>query len=107
MAYTEGLGQDSLLGGFLDTTTYTYESSEGIIGNKAISLADMLQAPDLALMQVVTNVRNNAWQYAIGATIFGIGAKVTRKLLKSPINTVNRIVFTGKDAPLRGLGVRI
>lgn len=89
------------------TADYTYSITEGLGGAAKISLSDMLQAPDLALMQVVSNVRNNAWQYAIGATLFGIGAKVTRKMLKQPINTVNRLVFTGRDAPLRGLGVRI
>lgn len=106
MALTAGLWGGGNYGNPL-TADYTYEFAEGILGSKAISLSDMLQAPDLAMMQLVSNVRNNAWKYAIGATIFGVGAKVTRKLLKTPINHVNQMVFTGKNAPLRGLGVRI
>ena len=103
----------SAFGGLIANTNYGYDTSNletlgyGAAGAVKISLSDLLQAPDAALMQVVQNVRSNAVQYAIGATIFGVGAKVTRKILKSPINTVNRMIFTGKDAPLRGLGVRI
>ncbi len=102
MALTTGLYGNLGMGDF------SYDIvGENVIGAAKISLSDLLQAPDLALAQVVSNVRNNAWQYAIGATLFGISAQFTRKLLKKPINTVNRLVFTGKDAPLRGMGVRI
>ena len=107
MAQTGSLfGSSGLMANPL-TASYTYDIAEGLGGATKISLSDMLQAPDLALMQIVSNVRNNAWQYAIGATLFGVGAKVTRKMLRGPINTVNRLIFTGRDAPLRGMGVRI
>jgi AICAR transformylase/IMP cyclohydrolase PurH len=103
----------SMFGGLVQSTNYGFDTTNleklgyGAAGAVKISLSDLLQAPDAALMQIVQNVRSNALQYAVGATIFGIGAKVTRKILKGPINTVNRMIFTGKDAPLRGMGVRI
>ena len=103
----------SAFGGLVANTNYGFDTTNletlgySASGAVKISLSDLLQAPDAALMQVIQNVRTNAVPYAIGVTIFGVGAKVTRKLLSKPINTVNRMIFTGKDAPLRGLGVRI
>jgi len=107
MTLTQGLYGSLQGSSYISDTTNLESLGYSAAGAVKISLSDLLQAPDAALMQIVQNVRSNALQYAVGATIFGIGAKVTRKILKSPINTVNRMIFTGKDAPLRGMGVRI
>ena len=71
------------------------------------SLSDIIQAPDAAAAQIVSNVRNNALEFAVSATVFEFGQRSVRRLLRRPINKVNSMVFTGKNAPLRGMGVRI
>jgi hypothetical protein len=88
--------------GYKYTPATSYEG-----GWSAISLREMISKPDVAVAQVMSNVQNNALEFAIQATIFEFGQRFTRKMLSKPINKVNALVFTGKQAPLRGMGVRI
>lgn len=99
MAFTDGLyGMADL--SFTQGTTYT----EGWSG---ISLKEIMQAPEAAFGQIAHNIKNNWLQYAVGAAITGAGIKIVRKMLAPQINDVNRMIFTGKGAPLRGVGFKI
>ena len=86
---------------------YQYDLIEGYDGIDKISLRDIIQSPEAATAQIISNVQNNAMEFAISATVFEFGQRFTRKMLSKPINKINNLVFTGKNAPLRGMGVRI
>ena len=90
---------------------YTYPlglgERTGYSGWSQISLSDIIMAPDAAARQIVSNVRQNALPFAVSATVFEFGQRGVRKLLSRPINKINSMVFTGKNAPLRGMGVRL
>ena len=87
---------------------YTYAPAvSGYSGLTSISLGDMLSNPEESVQQVISNVRANAPGLIVSSTLFNIGAKMFRRLLRPQINQVNRMVFTGKNAPLRGAGIRI
>ena len=76
-------------------------------GLSRISLGDMLSTPEESVAQVISNLRANAPGLIVSSTLFNVGAKMFRRLLRPQINQVNRMVFTGKNAPLRGAGIRI
>ncbi len=86
---------------------YQYDLIEGYDGIGKISLRDIIQAPEAATSQIISNVQNNALEFAVSATVFEFGQRFTRTMLAKPINKINNLVFTGKNAPLRGMGVRI
>lgn len=86
---------------------YQYDLISGYSGQEAISLRDLIQNPEPATAQIISNVQNNAMEFAISATAFEFGQRFTRKMLSKPINKINNMIFTGKNAPLRGMGVRI
>ena len=86
---------------------FSYDLAPGYTGHGAISLRDLVNNPEVATAQIISNVQSNALNFAIGATVFEFGQRFTRKMLSKPIGRINRLVFTGKGAPLRGLGVRI
>jgi len=80
---------------------------EGYLGTSAISLGDLISSPEAAFAQVQSNIRNNWTELLVASTLFGFSSRFARRALRGPINKVNRMVFTGKGAPLRGLGIRI
>lgn len=88
--------------GYSYTQATDYEGGWG-----KISLKEMIAKPEIATAQVMSNVQNNALEFAIQSTIFEFGQRFTRKMLSKQINKVNQLVFTGKQAPLRGMGVRL
>jgi hypothetical protein len=86
---------------------YDYDLIPGYAGTSCISLQDLIRNPEPATAQIMSNVQNNALNFALGATVFEFGQRFTRRMLRRPINKVNSLVFTGKNAPLRGMGIRI
>ena len=85
---------------------YDYDLIPGYTGQDKISLRDLMYAPEPAVAQGMSTVQNNALEFAIGAGVFEFGQRFTRRMLRRPINKVNSMIFTGKNAPLRGMGVR-
>lgn len=98
MGMTEGLA---------GSTLYTSDPIDNYAGTACVSLRDIMNRPDVATTQIIRNVQNNALNFAISATIFEFGQRFTRRMLRRPINKINQMVFTGKQAPLRGMGVRL
>ena len=87
---------------------YTYAPAlANYSGLSRISLGDIISTPEESVAQVISNLRANAPGLIVSSTLFNVGAKMFRRLLRPQINQVNRMVFTGKNAPLRGAGIRI
>lgn len=79
----------------------------GYGGVSSLSLRDLMDAPEQAFQQIESNLRNNWVELLVASTIFTASAKFGKRALRGPINNANRLLFTGKNAPLRGMGIRI
>ena len=79
----------------------------GYGGVASLSLRDLMDAPEQAFQQIESNLRNNWVELLVASTIFTASAKFGKRALRGPINNANRLLFTGKNAPLRGMGIRI
>ena len=91
-------------------TTTTYDVGLGVssgmttalVGATAISLSDIINQPTLAFDQIQSNVRQNWQAMAIGAVATQVSFKLFRKLMRQPINNVNRTIMK----PL-GIGIKL
>jgi len=72
-----------------------------LVGAEEISMSDLLSEPGLAYTQIASNMKANAMGMAITAIGFNVGAKVVRRLLRTPINQSNKMIRQ------LGLGVQI
>lgn len=79
----------------------------GYTGTHAISLRDIIDNPEVSFSQIESNLRSNWAELLVASTVFAFSSKFARRALRGPINKANRLVFTGKNAPLRGMGLRI
>ncbi len=68
-------------------------SSMVAVGGGAISLGDIVSAPDQAFGIVQSNFMNNYQQMAVQSIGVGIGFKLGKRLLRRPISNVNRNIF--------------
>ena len=68
-------------------------SSMVAVGGGAISLGDIVSSPDQAFGIVQNNFMNNYQQMAVQSIGVGIGFRVGKRLLRRPINNVNRNIF--------------
>lgn len=76
-----------------------------IYGNDQISLRDLLNAPGLSLSQIGNNLMNsqNVANMAIASLLTSVSFKVGTRLLRRPINNVNRNIVR----PMLGAGVKL
>ncbi len=72
-------------------------------GEGEISLGDILKEPSLAVSQMSMNFGNNLAPMAIAAFTTGVTFHVGRKLLRRPINNINRNIMT----PLLGHSIKL
>jgi hypothetical protein len=63
------------------------------VGAGAISLGDIVSAPDQAFGIVQSNFMNNYQAMVIQSLSIGIGFRLGKKLLRRPISRVNRDIF--------------
>jgi len=68
-------------------------SSMVAVGGGAISLGDIVSAPDQAFGIVQSNFMNNYQNMAVQSIGVGIGFKLGKRLLRRPISNVNRNIF--------------
>lgn len=68
-------------------------SSMVSVGGGAISLGDIVSAPDQAFGIVQNNFMNNYQAMAVQSIGVGIGFKLGKRLLRRPISNVNRNIF--------------
>jgi len=95
LAYTEvasGSWEDAYKSGTLEMT-----------GQGELSLADIMKEPGLAIAQMSTNFGNNLAPMAIAAFTTGVTFSVGRRLLRRPINNINRNIMK----PMLGAGIKL
>jgi len=68
-------------------------SSMVTVGGGAISLGDIVSAPDQAFGIVQSNFMNNYQSMAVQSIGVGISFKLGKRLLRRPISNVNRNIF--------------
>ena len=68
-------------------------SSMVSVGGGAISLGDIVSAPDQAFGIVQSNFMNNYQAMAVQSLGIGIGFRLGKRLLRRPISNVNRNIF--------------
>ena len=78
-------------------------SSMVLQGQGEISLADMMQSPGLALTQMSSNFQNNLAPMALAAFGTSITFRIGKRLLRKPINNINRNIMK----PALGAGIKL
>ena len=86
---------------FSDLGTYT-GTAMVTTGTDQLSLSELVTSPDIAFGAMSSNIMSNWQQMVISSLGVSIGFKLGKKLLRMPINNVNRNIFK----PL-GIGVKL
>tara|TARA_Y100000296_G_scaffold30168_1_gene35127 strand:+ start:557 stop:970 length:414 start_codon:yes stop_codon:yes gene_type:complete len=84
------------------TATVSGSTAMTIMGAEQLTLTEMITNPGIALAGMQSNFMNNYQSMAVQAIGIGVGFKMAKKLLRKPVNTVNREIFK----PL-GIGVKL
>lgn len=82
---------------FAGITTYTQP-----VGVASLSLGDIISEPSIAISSMTQNFNNNWQTMAVQSFLVSLTFKFGRRLLRAPINNINRNLM----APLK-MGVRI
>ena len=102
---TEGLAGTSPVG-FITGTSDISVTGQGtsllITGADQLNLAEMITHPGAAFTGMQTNFMANYQNMAVKAIGIGVGFKVARKLLRRPVNNVNKNIMK----PL-GIGIKL
>ena len=107
---SEGVAGTSVFGLFGDTDlqqTSVYDQGLGSssmtwTGGQSLSLGDIVSEPGQALSIMQTNFSNNWKNMAVASFVTGLTFKFGRRLMRRPINNINRNIMKNI-----GLGVRI
>jgi len=91
----QAVGPSSTLG-------YGGRTSMQAVGGASLSLGDIISQPEQAFGIMQQNVMANYIPMAAQSFYLSTGVKIGRRLLRRPINTVNRTVFKQL-----GIGVRL
>ena len=100
----QDLGQKTVdlgIGGFRPMSGV--DSVTQISGQDQISLSDFAAEPTLAISQMTSNFTQNIVPMASAALFTGLAFNVGRRVLRRPINNINRNIMK----PLRGAGVKL
>ena len=109
---TEGVAGTSPIGLIMGETNLETETmydaglatySDTIVGAGAISLGDMMQSPGLALSTMSSNFQNNLAPMALAAFGTSITFRIGKRLLRKPINNINRNIMK----PALGVGIKL
>lgn len=115
-----GLTGDGVFGFFMNATdlgysknTTLYDSMGGfgatsgtgvqLQGTNQISLGDLMTQPGLAVQEMTGNLQDNIIPMAIGAATTAVTFNVGKRLLRKPINNINRNIMK----PLLGAGIKL
>jgi hypothetical protein len=82
--------------GFADSSMVTTGAAE-------ISLGDLISNPSLAVGEMADNLSSNIVPMAIGAATTAVTFNVGKRLLRRPINNINRNLMK----PLLGAGIKL
>jgi len=72
-------------------------------GTETISLKDLMMSPTEGLNQLVSNFSSNIVPMAVAGATTAITFNVGRRLLRRPVNNINRNIMK----PLLGAGIRL
>ncbi len=81
----------------------SYTSELVTLGANEISLGDLLSNPSLAVGEMADNLSSNIVPMAIGAATTAVTFNVGKRLLRRPINNINRNLMK----PLLGAGIKL
>ena len=81
----------------------SYTSELVTMGANEISLGDLLSQPSLAVGTMAENLSSNIVPMAIGAATTAVTFNVGKRLLRRPINNINRNLMK----PLLGAGIKL
>ncbi len=106
---TEGVAGTSVFGLFGDTDltqTSVYDAGLGTssmtwTGGGALSLGDIVSEPGQALSIMQTNFSNNWKNMAVASFVTGLTFKFGRRLMRRPINNINRNIMKPLAVGLR------
>jgi hypothetical protein len=85
---------------------FNYPDIGGGEAFKSVSLREMLSQPTQALPQVQANLAANWQQILIASAFTAFGYKITKRLLRQPINRVNTALF-GKRGIIGNVGFKL
>ncbi len=72
----------------LDTTSLVYSNPDG-----AVSLSDLMSSPEGSFAAMQAGFKANYQTMAVNSILTGITFRVGKRLLRRPINNVNRNIF--------------
>lgn len=78
-------------------------TSMSVVGAGQISLGDIMQSPGLAVSAMSTNFQNNLAPMALAAFATSISFRIGKRLLRKPINNINRNIMK----PALGAGIKL
>ncbi len=77
--------------------------SENLTGADQVSLKDLMSQPSLSLGVMTNNFANNIIPMAAGAFVTSMTFRIGKRLLRAPINNVNRNIVK----PALGAGIKL
>jgi hypothetical protein len=86
-----------------DALGVTSEVEGAWAGTSTISLKDLMMSPTEGLNQLVSNFSSNIVPMAVAGATTAITFNVGRRLLRRPVNNINRNIMK----PLLGAGIRL
>ena len=100
LGYTKNVTVTDTFGGLGMIGSSTGSQLEG---TAEISLMDLVSQPSLAIGEMQSNLSSNLVPMAVGAATTAVTFNVGRRLLRKPINNINRNLMK----PLLGAGIRL
>lgn len=94
------VGGQALMGG---GEGVAYNTQMVTLGANEISLGDLLSNPSLAVGTMADNLSSNIVPMAVGAATTAVTFNVGKRLLRKPINNINRNLMK----PLLGAGIKL
>lgn len=99
IGYTKSVGVFDSMGG----VGVSSQTGVQLTGTSQISLGDLMSMPSESIAQMTQNLSENIIPIAVGAATTAVTFNVGRRLLRRPINNINRNLMK----PLLGAGIKL
>ena len=105
MGFLTGEGDLGYSKSTLATDSWGGSSMSGahLEGTDEISLSDLVSQPSLATNQILNNLQTNLLPMALAGITTSVTFSVSKRLLRKPINSINRTIMR----PLLGSGISL
>ena len=74
--------------------------------SNVVTLADLLSNPEQSFLAVQKNIAQNYQAILVGSFFTALGYKITKKILRRPINKINTKIF-GKKGLIGPIGFKL